>query len=144
MTKLLVTTLMFLLLSGCGARSQHQENSVVTSEDKTRINSKVEKTALLTIEIKARLDKAIKQAKKENDTRLFATKGRRVVIVGIDPEKFEYVKKMCGIKFLSGSNDVLKNEQDKAVRRSNYTFAQNYNKAIYKKCLLVKSSFQLL
>jgi len=139
-TKWLITVILFLFLNACGEQAQNQKknqkNNLVISEIESSKNNTLDKiSSTLSTETKIRLINELALAKKNNDTRLFATKGRRVVIVGIDPEKFEQVKKMCGIKFLSNSGDVIKNEQDKAARLANYRFAQAYNKQIVGGCL---------
>jgi hypothetical protein len=137
---LIMAITVFLSLSACGDSKQNQnkeqENSVVTAENNELEDINGEKNSLdLTTGKNTRLSAALAQAKKNNDSRLFATKGRRVVIVGIDQEHFDQAKKRCGIKFLPKSGDVLKSEQDKADRRANYQFAQAYNQIIIRDCL---------
>jgi len=147
--KLIMALTIFLSLSACGDRkqnqmqSQSQENNTVASENNTvasennelKNNESEKKLSTLTTETQTRLTTALAQAKKNNDSRLYATKGRRVVIVGIDQEHFEQAKKLCGIKFLAESGDVLKSEQDKVARRANFQFAQAYNQIIIRECL---------
>ena len=140
--KLIMALTIFLSLSACGDRkqnqmqSQSQENNTVASENNELKNNESEKKlSTLTTETQTRLTTALAQAKKNNDSRLYATKGRRVVIVGIDQEHFEQAKKLCGIKFLAESGDVLKSEQDKVARRANFQFAQAYNQIIIRECL---------
>ena len=115
MTKILIAFILFLLLSACA------------------VNKEV--PPVIPSEIQIRTNNALAQATKEKDTRLWATKGRRLVIVGIEPEYFEQFKKRCGIKLLPESGDVMRNEQDRATRKANYQFARLYNRTIYDKCM---------
>lgn len=132
MNKVLIILTLLLLLSACNEQNE-RKTAAVNPVNKSK--SSTMKESPFTIEIQARLKKALAQAKKDKDTRLFATKGRSVVIVGIAPENFVQAKQLCGIKFLSGSGDVLKNAQDKATRRANYQFALRYNQQIMSGCL---------
>ena len=118
-TLLLSVLLSFFLITGC---NEKKENAV-------KENNVTQET---------RLESAIKQAKLEKDYRLFATKGRRVTLPGIDNEQFENAKSTCGIKHLKNSGDVLRNEQDKENRRLNFQFAKEFNQVIYSLCLKEK------
>lgn len=81
---------------------------------------------------------AISQAKKQGDYRLLATKGRRMVIPGLEKQQDEAIKH-CDFKYLENTGDILRSEQQRIERSERYQFASDYNKAIYQLCLQAKS-----
>ncbi|NQY65422.1 MAG: hypothetical protein HRT38_17230 [Alteromonadaceae bacterium] len=86
----------------------------------------------------ARLENALKQAKLQQDYRLFALKGRRVTLPGIENKQMENAKLACGIKYLKNTGDVLENEQDRERRRLDFQFAEEFNQIVYPLCLKEK------
>ncbi|NQY35654.1 MAG: hypothetical protein HRT37_11905 [Alteromonadaceae bacterium] len=105
-----------LLISGCTVKDYNDENKLDLSG-------------------KDRLEIAIKQAKLQYDYRLFALKGRRTTLPGIENSQMENAKLACGIKYLKGTGDVLKNDKDREKRRLNFQFAEVFNQIIYPLCL---------
>jgi len=108
--------------------------TVFSCRDK-RAHTDLKLSSTTGVSAQQRLDEAIALAKSTHDFRLFATKGRRFTIPGIETKQISTVKKLCGVKFLADSGDVLKNEQDRADRRVNYQFALKFNQVVYTYCL---------
>jgi len=82
-----------------------------------------------------RVEQVVKDAIDNQDYRLHGFTGRRVVLPGLESENFSQIKKRCGVKLLSGTGDVLKNNKDREERRKNYQFAVEVNKKLYGLCL---------
>jgi hypothetical protein len=117
--KKLVTSVLLMLIAITACDEQ------IAGGDKKVLNSRSEQ----------QLSAALAQAKANNDLRLFATKGRRLVIPGIEVQQYEKIKSRCGVKYIENSGDVLKDQQDKNRRRQNYQFAVDYNQKIITLCL---------
>ncbi|MBL4908539.1 MAG: cadherin-like domain-containing protein [Alteromonadaceae bacterium] len=158
-SKSLIAILLLFNLTACEYSPQDQ-SSVVKQEQATEVNQvsdikqpSIKKQSIkkqpipapvlqqysddesLAIIMQLRVEKSLTQAKQNNDKRLFATKGRRLVIPGVEPQFFMQVKQQCGIQFIKNSGDVLKNQQDNARRKADYLFAVNYNKSMLASCL---------
>ncbi|MBQ4837894.1 MULTISPECIES: hypothetical protein [Pseudoalteromonas] len=86
------------------------------------------------MENKLSVSQAVSSALESNDLRLYATTGRRPVIPGLESMDFTALKAQCGIKYLSGTGDVIKSEQDKRTHLQRYEFAKAYNLEIYARC----------
>lgn len=82
----------------------------------------------------SRAEQVLSDAIDNQDYRLYGFTGRRVVLPGFESEDFSQIKKRCGIKLLSGTGDVLKNNEDREERRKNYQFALEVNKKLYALC----------
>ncbi|AOT11056.1 hypothetical protein [Pseudoalteromonas luteoviolacea] len=85
-----------------------------------------------------KVSQAVASALRDKDYRLFATTGRRPVFPGLEKLAFSMLKAKCGVKYLSGSGDVLKSEQDKQQRLERYEYAKAYNIEMYAKCKALK------
>jgi hypothetical protein len=108
--------LMFFILQGC------------TKESRTAADIAKEKE-------QSRVDQVLSDAIANQDYRLYGLAGRRIVLPGFESENFNQIKKRCGVKLLSGTGDVLKNNKDRETRRINYQFALTVNESLYALCL---------
>ena len=82
-----------------------------------------------------RVEKALSDAIATKDFRLYGLSGRRIILPGLENKNIKEIKKRCGIRLLSGTGDVLKNNQDRENRRLNYQFAVKINEKLYALCL---------
>ena len=82
-----------------------------------------------------RIEKVLGEANINQDYRLYGIAGRRIVLPGFESENFSQIKERCGIRILSGTGDVLKNNKDRKDRRENYQFALKVNSKLYTLCL---------
>ena len=78
---------------------------------------------------------AVEQAIANNDYRLFHSKGRRIVIPGLEHLELPLLKSQCGIKPMAVSGDVIKNAEQRVQRKAHYTHAKLFNQKMYKLCL---------
>lgn len=83
----------------------------------------------------SRIEVVLNDAVSNQDYRLYGIAGRRVVLPGFESENFSEIKQRCGVKLLSGTGDVLKNNKDRDERRENYQFALKVNNKLYALCL---------
>ena len=83
----------------------------------------------------SRIEAVLNNAKYNHDYRLYGIAGRRVVLPGFEAENFNQIKERCGVRLLSGTGDVLKNNKDREARRENYQFALKINSKLYTLCL---------
>lgn len=83
----------------------------------------------------SRIEVVLNDAVSNQDYRLFGIAGRRVVLPGFESENFSEIEKRCGVRLLSGTGDVLKNNKDRDERRENYQFALKVNSKLYVLCL---------
>ena len=83
----------------------------------------------------SRIDVVLNDAVSNQDYRLYGIAGRRVVLPGFESENFSQIEKRCGVRLLSGTGDVLKNNKDREERRENYQFALKVNSKLYALCL---------
>jgi hypothetical protein len=83
----------------------------------------------------SRIEVVLNEAVSNQDFRLYGLAGRRVVLPGFESENFSQIKKRCGVRLLSRTGDVLKNNKDREERRENYQFALKINSKLYPLCL---------
>ena len=83
----------------------------------------------------AKVSQAIEQAKKSDDTRLYATSGRRITLPGISAQQQQDMIARCGKKHMDGTGDTLKNIEQRQQRKALILFMTSYNKAMSKICL---------
>ncbi len=104
------------VLQGCSKASKIPENITKNKE-------------LSQIEI------VLNDAVSKQDYRLYGIAGRRIVLPGFEVENFSEIKLRCGVRLLSGTGDVLKNNNDRDERRKNYQFALKINSKLYALCM---------
>ena len=83
----------------------------------------------------SRIEIALNSAVSQQDYRLYGIAGRRIVLPGFEAENFNEIKARCGVRILSGTGDVLKNNKDRDERRKNYQFALKMNSKLYALCI---------
>jgi hypothetical protein len=83
----------------------------------------------------SRIEIALNGAVSQQDYRLYGIAGRRIVLPGFEAENFSEIKGRCGVRILSGTGDVLKNNKDRDERRKNYQFALKMNRKLYALCI---------
>ena len=81
------------------------------------------------------MTKQIEQAVERNDYRLLALASRRLVFPGLEQEDTAKLKKMCGVRYVDNSTDIIKSTEDKQKRRDAYALAKSFNQAMLKHCL---------
>jgi hypothetical protein len=82
-----------------------------------------------------RIEVVLNNAVSNQDYRLYGIAGRRIVLPGFESENYSQIKQRCGVRLLSGTGDVLKNNKDREKRRANYQFALKINSKLYALCL---------
>jgi hypothetical protein len=82
-----------------------------------------------------RIEVVLNNAVSNQDYRLYGIAGRRIVLPGFESENYSQIKQRCGVRLLSGTGDVLKNNKDRDKRRANYQFALEINSKLYALCL---------
>jgi hypothetical protein len=83
----------------------------------------------------SRIEMVLNDAISNQDYRLYGIAGRRIVLPGFETENFNEIKARCGVRLLSGTGDVLKNNKDRDERRKDYQFAFKVNSKLYTLCL---------
>lgn len=117
--------LFMLLFSACS-----NTNELVTVEPNADISLN-KKTMKVTEEVTF----AIQQATKNADFRLLHSKGRRIVVPGLEQLALTLIKSQCGLKSMPMSGDVLKTVEQRQQQKTQYAFAKQYNQAVYALCL---------
>ena len=83
---------------------------------------------------------AVQQALANNDYRLLHSKGRRIVVPGLEQIELSLIESQCGIKPMPKSSDVMKTAEQKLARKAQYSFAKQFNQMMYAKCLAQKET----
>lgn len=122
---LLAITFMMSLLSACSAYDKAPKNKTSVAEEST------DATKPLVDNVRV----AIEQAKANADYRLLHSKGRRMVLPGLEQHDLSLLKSQCGVKPMLVSGDVLKTAEQRQQRKVQYEFAKQFNQAVYAMCL---------
>ena len=122
---LYVGFLSWSLISGCNSDTAAEVNQEGQ-------NAQVSEAVVIA---KSDVAKAIEQALENSDFRLLHSKGRRIVVPGLESHELSLLKLQCGLKPMQNSGDVLKSDEQRQQQKQQYFFAQQYNQAIYEKCL---------
>jgi len=83
---------------------------------------------------KAKASKAVESG----DLRFLAIATRGLNIPGLDQNKMELYRKKCGISFIKGIGDVIKDKNDLRKHKLAREFAENYNQVIKQHCVLTE------
>jgi len=83
----------------------------------------------------SRVDIAIKQALLQKDYRLLVTSSRRVYAPGISTSEQSALLAKCGSKFMAGTGDVIKTEQERNKRKEQIAFMKDYNVEMVSHCI---------
>jgi len=84
---------------------------------------------------KDKITTAIELALANADFRLLHSKGRRIVVPGLESLEISLLKSQCGLKPMTESGDVIKTAEQRQQQKNQYAFAKQFNQAIYVKCL---------
>jgi len=121
----LVLLLGLLFINGCNDENANQAAEPTQSP---QANKKV-------VVAKDKLTHAIEQALKNSDFRLLHSKGRRIVVPGLESLELSLLKSQCGLKAMLDSSDVIKTAEQRQQQKNNYAFAKKYNQSVYIACL---------
>ena len=119
---LCVGLLSWLFISGCNGDSAIEDNQ-------ERQNIQVSEA--LDIEVADAIERALINA----DVRLLHSKGRRIVVPGLESYDLVLLESQCGLKALENSTDVLKTPEQRQQQKQQYRFAKRYNQLMYQQCL---------
>lgn len=78
---------------------------------------------------------AIEKSISKKDFRLLHSKGRRIVVPGLEQEDITLIQSQCGLKPMNNSNDVMKTSEQRQQQKLAYAFAKQFNQAMYVHCL---------
>lgn len=81
-----------------------------------------------------KVSKAIQQATAEGDLRFYATQLRGTTYPGLDSKEHIALIEKCGHKFMPGTGDVLKSDEDRQRLKENIAFAEAYNRQLLEIC----------
>lgn len=123
---LLVLGLLFI--SACNYDNASTETKVSEPIQSPQVSKKV-------VVVKGKVALAIEQALASADFRLLHSKGRRIVVPGLESVELSLLKSQCGLKPMPESSDVIKTAEQRQQQKNQYTFAKQFNQAIYSKCL---------
>jgi hypothetical protein len=130
MLKLNITRLLMLLslfaLSACNSNNVQDVNKTVKTEQNTQLDEVVADNDVIV---------AIELALNNADFRLFHSKGRRIIVPGLELIELSLLKSQCGLKVMPNSTDVLKTKEQRQQHKQQYDFAKEFNQVIYAKCL---------
>lgn len=126
---LVVLFFMFGLIqvSACST-DENSQTKIIKPETQLSTNNTTQ-----TVKLNAK--HSIQQAIENNDYRLLHSKGRRIVVPGLEKIELSLLKSQCGLKALKNSSDVMKNDQQRQQRKTLYTYAKQFNQAMYAICL---------
>ena len=80
-------------------------------------------------------DKDAKSAIAAKDFRLLAISGRGLMLPGITESDKEKAKQQCGIRYMEGMGDVIKDKQYKQWWDKGKQYAQSYNTLVSAYCV---------
>lgn len=86
-------------------------------------------------EMKDKATIAIEQALENADFRLLHSKGRRLVVPGLESIEISILEAKCGLKPMLNSSDVIKTAEQRQQQKNQYAFAKKYNQSVYAACL---------
>jgi hypothetical protein len=121
---LLITALLlgFLQLSAC---SNNEVSKTKTTKQTAELTTETTKQpAKLDVKL------SVQQALKNNDYRLFHSKGRRIIVPGLEQIELSMLKSQCGIKPLKNSGDVIRNKEQKQQQNAQYAYAKQRIEAL--------------
>jgi len=78
--------------------------------------------------------RAVEQALKNQDVRLYATTGRSLVLPGISGAERSKALALCGYKLMKGTGDVLKQEKQRGELKKRFAFMADYNRRMLAIC----------
>ena len=82
----------------------------------------------------AKVEDDIARAIARGDLRLLTFPGRGVDIPGIAAAEQEKAERLCGLRYLEGTGDVIRSEAEIELRRLVRIYTEKYNPAIYAAC----------
>ncbi len=85
--------------------------------------------------LKSDVSLAVEQAAEKSDFRLLHSKGRRIVVPGLEQLDISMLKSQCGLKPMINSSDVVKTTEQRQKQKAAYAYAKQYNQAVYQLCL---------
>ncbi len=85
--------------------------------------------------LKNEVSTAVEQAVEKKDFKLLHSKGRRIVVPGLEQLDISLLKSQCGLKPMINSGDVLKTTEQRQQQKVAYAYAKQFNQEIYQKCL---------
>lgn len=124
----ILLVLSVLFISGCNDDNASAEPKAIEPTQSPQVSKKV--TVL-----KDKVTIAIDQALANADFRLLHSKGRRIVVPGLESVELSLLKSQCGLKPMPESSDVIKTAEQRQQQKNQYAFAKQFNQAIYSKCL---------
>lgn len=123
---------------GCQKKVEHSDTKAPLNQSTTQQKSpsdQGDRNTNIGTTIAQQLHDELKQAKAAQDFRLYATKGRRIIIPGLTKSQLIQAKESCGLKYIVDSGDVLRSTADKEKYLSSYKFAIAYNKTMFIYCM---------
>ncbi len=111
-------------LLGCNVTAGEQENTPATAEH----------LAALDWVKTANVEEDARAAQRRGDYQLLALAGRGEQLPGLPIERVEYLKQQCGVRYLSGSTDVIRDQAHLQLLLQVSNYAAQYNQLMVKDC----------
>ncbi len=116
--------LSMLFLSGCN----------VTADDKSGNAAMPDHLKALTWTESADVEADVQKAIANKDYRLFAIAGRGERMPGVDAKQMSDLKQRCGVKYLEGSTDAIRDDEHMQLLQKAYQYAEGYNQSMVRHC----------
>ena len=81
------------------------------------------------------INKAISEAKENNDFRLLSLGGRVPNFPGIEAKELDMLLNTCGKRVIENTSDFIQQGEDLDSRKAAYQFASQYNQQIKALCI---------
>ncbi len=130
--------MLLLAVSGCSQQSNVRldtENQIKNTEQVVQV-----KTSPSVIKSPSEANNDVLLAEENKDYRILATSGRRVTYPGIALEKYDWVHKYCGRKFMSTTGDAITSTKQRNQRVQQIEYMRLYNE---KMLLICKRNIKL-
>lgn len=129
---------LLLAVSGCSQQSNIRldtENQMKNTEQVVQV-----KTSPSVIKSPSEANNDVLLAEENKDYRILATSGRRVTYPGIAVEKYDWVHKYCGRKFMPTTGDAITSTKQRNQRVQQIEYMRLYNE---KMLLICKRNIKL-
>jgi hypothetical protein len=125
--KIIPQLLLLLILTACQLE-EPIDMTQLSTEEKNAVES------LLWLR-KANAEDDAKEYLDRGDKRLIAMATRGTNIPGVAAETISKAKSVCGVRYLSGSTDVVMGETHLKLLQAAENYATDYNKIVIEQCL---------
>ena len=102
-------------------------NTTINGKESAEVNEIPNHLATLNWVHAANAKQDVKVSADKQDYRLFILAGRGEHMPGVQPDKASESKQRCGMRYLQGSTDLVRDDQHSQLLQKAYRYAEDYN-----------------